>query len=158
MAHLVHHLLRDSAARHPARVAVRFKDQARTYAELDAEADRLAALLAAHGVRRGDRVGIYLHKSLESVASVFGILRAGAAYVPLDPGSPPRRIAFIVQNCAMRALVTTRAKLDGLRAAAPAGLPPTLVLADGAEAGAVAWTPWRGGAVPAPAGDGIDAD
>src|SRR5262249_8419593 len=114
MAYLAQHLLTESARRHPDRLAVIFRDQRRTYAELDAETNRLARALRAEGVRPGDRVGIYLHKSLESVVSVFGILKAGGVYVPLDPNSPPRRVAYILRNCGIRHLVTSQAKLEGL--------------------------------------------
>jgi amino acid adenylation domain-containing protein len=135
MIYLLDQLLRETVARHAGRPAVAFRERALTYAELDAESDRLARHLRAAGVGPGDRVGISLHKSLESVVSVFGILRAGAVYVPLDPNSPARRVGYIVRNCGMRALVTTAAKLEGLRAALPEGGPGTVVLAGGGPAG-----------------------
>jgi amino acid adenylation domain-containing protein len=115
MAYLAHHLLNESALRRPEQLAVAFKEQGRTYAELDAETNRLARVLHAHGVCPGDRVGIYLHKSLESVISIFAILKAGGVYVPLDPNSPPRRVAFIINNCGIRCLVTSLQKLAGLK-------------------------------------------
>ena len=62
--------------------------------------DRLHAL----GVRPGDRVGIYLRKSIDSVAAIYGILKAGAAYVPVDPGAPAERNAYIMDNCAVKAV------------------------------------------------------
>lgn len=143
MAYLAHHFLSESAHRHPQRVAVAFRAQRRSYAELDAETNRLARLLRATGVRPGDRVGIYLHKSLESVVSIFGILKAGGVYVPLDPNSPARRVAFIIRNCAMRGLVTSRQKLEGLRAVAEtSGHPETVLLVDGAAAEGE--RPWPG--------------
>jgi hypothetical protein len=54
-------------------------------------------------VRPGDRVGIYLRKSIDAVAAIYGILKAGAAYVPVDPGAPPARNAYILHNCAVNA-------------------------------------------------------
>jgi amino acid adenylation domain-containing protein len=57
------------------------------------------------GVRRGDRVGIYLQKSIDAVASIFGILKAGAAYVPVDPSAPVSRNAFILDDCSVTAVV-----------------------------------------------------
>lgn len=131
MVYLADQLLSTSVVRHPDRMAVSFKGQTLTYAELDAESNRLAGLLRATGVRRGDRVGIYLHKSLESIVSIFGILRAGGVYMPLDPNSPPRRIAFIIQNCAMRTLLTSAQKFEGLRPLASGnGWPTAVVLVD----------------------------
>jgi amino acid adenylation domain-containing protein len=96
----------EAAAAHPERVAVVEPGRAEiTYAALDALSDQLRARLHADGVRRGDRVGIYLRKSIDAVASILGILKAGAAYVPVDPTAPPERNAFILANCRVRAVV-----------------------------------------------------
>lgn len=76
-----------------------------TYRELAALSDRVRDRLAAWGVRRGDRVGIYLHKSIDAVAAIYGILKAGAAYVPVDPDAPAPRNAYILQNCEVKALL-----------------------------------------------------
>jgi amino acid adenylation domain-containing protein len=131
MVYLTQQLLTESASRHPERSAVRFQERSLTYAELEDLTNRLAALLADAGVRPGDRVGIYLHKALESVVSVFGIQKAGAAYVPLDPGSPPRRVAYILRNCGVRCVVTSEALLRGLAGAfADGGGPPVAVVTD----------------------------
>ena len=67
--------------------------------------DRLRDRLRAMGVRPGDRVGIYLRKSIDAVAAIFGILKAGAAYVPVDPGAPAARGAFILNNCQVNVVV-----------------------------------------------------
>jgi non-ribosomal peptide synthetase component F len=88
MTYLLPQLLMLSAARAPERDAVVFQDRRLTYAELDAQSNRLARLLAAQGVRRGDRVGLYLQKSLPSIVGIYAILKLGAAYVPIDPGAP----------------------------------------------------------------------
>ena len=57
------------------------------------------------GVRPGDRVGIHLRKSIDSVAAIYGVLKAGAAYVPVDPLAPAARNAYIMHDCAVAALV-----------------------------------------------------
>ncbi len=133
MAYLVDQLLMDSASRFPRHAAVSFKGHSLTYEELYEQSSRLAARIRVGGLRNGDRVGIYLHKSLESIVSIFGILKAGGVYVPLDPNSPPRRVAFIIQNCAMRALVTTTQKIEGLRAVTSGDAwPEAVILLDGA--------------------------
>jgi amino acid adenylation domain-containing protein len=104
--------LAGSAARHPGRVAVVDGERTVTYAELHERAGRLSGLLREHGVGRGDRVGLYLDKSLEAVVGIYAILRAGAAYVPLDPAAPPQRLAGIAANAGLRVLVTSRGKAE----------------------------------------------
>lgn len=78
------------------------------YAGLGSLSDRLRDRLAALGVGRGDRVGIYLRKSADGVASIFGILKSGAAYVPVDPTAPVARNAYIHGDCAVKAVIVER--------------------------------------------------
>ncbi|MGH2704398.1 MAG: amino acid adenylation domain-containing protein [Actinomycetota bacterium] len=106
MRSLLHQLLADSAARHPARVAVVDQERWLTYAELDRRSNQVARQLISMGVRRGDRVGLYLDKSMESVVAIYGTLKAGAAYVPLDPDAPPARLGGIARDAALRVLLT----------------------------------------------------
>ena len=99
--------LEDAVPRHAARIAIREADGATvTYAELGALTDRLRDRLVAMGVKPGDRVGVYLRKSIDTVAAIFGILKAGAAYVPVDPSAPPVRNAYILGNCSVKVAIT----------------------------------------------------
>ena len=107
MAYLLDHLLSESAARRPDGIAVIHEQNSLTYGELEASSNRLAHALLASGVKPGDRVGIYLPKSLESIISVFGIMKAGACYVPLHMASPGRRLAEIARQCEMGCLITS---------------------------------------------------
>jgi len=95
-----------SAERFPDREAVRCDGHGLTYAELVRRANQLSRLLVEQGVKRGDRVGIYMNKSLESVISVYGALKAGGAYVPLDPFAPAARLAYVIRDCGIRHLIT----------------------------------------------------
>jgi amino acid adenylation domain-containing protein len=106
--HLLHQLLDDSAERFPDRTAVVDRDRLATYQEVSHRSGQLANLLGQLGVRRGDRVGIYLEKSLEAVVGIYGVLKAGAAYVPLDPRAPMARLGYMAGNCGIRWLVTGR--------------------------------------------------
>jgi amino acid adenylation domain-containing protein len=106
---LLHHLLRLSAERHPQRTAVVEGERALTYRELDALSGRVAGALVEAGVRPGDRVGLLCPKSLESVAAIFAILKAGGIYVPLDPHAPPRRNARILAGTDAGVLVASAA-------------------------------------------------
>lgn len=122
MRYLLPQAIDETAERAPDREAVRFDGRALSYGELAEASNRLAQLLLAEGVRRGDRVGIYLGKSLESAVALYGIMKAGAAYVPLDPAAPPARIAYIVRDCGIRHLVTEDARAETLAALAGEGI------------------------------------
>jgi amino acid adenylation domain-containing protein len=114
MDYLLPHFLIRSAARHPAKEAVRMDGVALTYEQLDRLTNQLARTLIANGVKRGDRVGLYVHKSHASVIGVFGIMKAGAAYVPLDPSAPAKRLAYITRDCDIKVVLTCAARLRTL--------------------------------------------
>ncbi|MEM7125430.1 MAG: amino acid adenylation domain-containing protein [Chloroflexota bacterium] len=99
-----------SALRFPKKEAFRFRNESISYADLASWTNQLAHALLKSGVQSGDRVGIYLNKSLECAVAIHGIMKAGAAYVPLDPLAPLDRIAGIIQDCAITHLVTHDAK------------------------------------------------
>jgi len=104
-------LLRDSAARHGGRDAVVLEGASLSYAALASQANRIARSLRGRGVTRGDRVGLWLHKSHAAIAALWGALEAGAAYVPIDPGAPPARLATIARDAGLAALVTSPDRL-----------------------------------------------
>ncbi|MEO1373523.1 MAG: amino acid adenylation domain-containing protein [Cyanobacteria bacterium J06635_10] len=108
MSYLVHQLLENSAQQYPDKDAVVYKDNSVTYRELDAFSNQLAWILRNNGIEKGDRVGICLNKSIEEIVAIYGILKASAVYVPIDPTSPVQRLAFFIENCSIKALVTTR--------------------------------------------------
>ncbi len=135
MANLLHQLLRDAARARPEHEAVRCAGRSLSYAELDRASDGLAGALSAAGVGLGDRVGIHLPKREEMVASVYGAMKAGAAYVPLDPKAPVRRLAMVAEDCRIAALVTTPSSAAALLEAMQEHRPALIVLVDdGAEA------------------------
>ncbi|MEL6245648.1 MAG: amino acid adenylation domain-containing protein [Pseudomonadota bacterium] len=96
----------DWAGRAPVAEAFRCAGRSLTYRDLAERSNQLAHWLINAGVRPGDRVGIFLHKSLETAIAVFGILKAGAAFAPLDPGAPVQRLRAIVDDCTLKALIT----------------------------------------------------
>jgi amino acid adenylation domain-containing protein len=102
-------LLEASARRFPDSPAVGMAEGTPiTYAELDALSDRMRDRLWAFGVRPGDRVGLRLHKSVDGIMTIFGALKAGAAYVPVDAESPPARGAYILNDCQVKVVVTEK--------------------------------------------------
>src|SRR5437867_2881458 len=133
----LHGFFAASAARHPNRTAVIEPGRGEiTYRALDELSDRGRDRLHTMDVGQGDRVGIYLGKSIDAVASIYGILKAGAAYVPVDPGAPPARNAFIMNNCGVSALIVAHRLLEKLREEDTAlGQPPQLITVEGTGAG-----------------------
>jgi amino acid adenylation domain-containing protein len=101
------HRYLDAAAREwPDRLAVQEPGGGSiTYRDLDHLSDRLRDRLVQLGVRPGDRVGFWIRKSIDAVATIFGALKAGAAYVPVDPGAPPERNGYILADCTVAAVV-----------------------------------------------------
>ncbi|GJE18436.1 non-ribosomal peptide synthetase [Methylobacterium marchantiae] len=119
-----HGLFTDQARQRPDAIAVTYEGQSLTYWELDAASNRLAHCLRDRGIGPGERVAIFLDRSLDMVVAVMAVLKSGAAYVPLDPSFPSARIAFMIADCGA-ALILTK---QGLQAALPACAVPMLAL------------------------------
>ncbi len=109
---LLHHLFERRAANSPQRVAVWCDGASLTYAELDQAAERLARRLRSAGVRRGDHVGLLLPRSAEVYVALLAVLKAGAAYVPLDPDYPAERVGYILEDCQAQSLITHSSLAD----------------------------------------------
>ena len=99
MAYLLQRLLTEAAARRPNLTAVAADGCVLTYRDLDRLSNKVARALLRLGVTQGDRVGILAPKSAASVAGIYGVLKAGACYVPLDPKAPAQRISNIAADC-----------------------------------------------------------
>jgi amino acid adenylation domain-containing protein len=98
MTYLLHRLLTEAAARQPQRTAVASGGCVLSYGELDELSNKLARALQRLGVAPGDRVGILAPKSAAAVIAIYGVLKAGACYVPLDPKAPDERLGFVVRD------------------------------------------------------------
>ncbi|HEU0053747.1 MAG TPA: non-ribosomal peptide synthetase, partial [Longimicrobium sp.] len=105
----IHHLFEARAAERPDAPAVVHHGAVTTYGELNARANRVARRLRALGAGPETVVGVHLPRTPDLVATLLGVLKAGAAYVPLDPAYPPERVAFMVGDTRIRVLVTTSA-------------------------------------------------
>lgn len=114
MTFLLPQLVDRAAERDAERDAYRVPGHGLSYGELARRSDRLAALLADEGVGRRDRVGVFMPRCLESPLAVYGILKAGAAFVPLDPHLPVDALRRLIVDCDIRCLVAHAGAARGL--------------------------------------------
>ena len=130
----VHQLFEDAVDRHPRRPAVDGAGGSLTYGELDRFANRLAHRLRRRGVGPGHRVGVLLDHSPELVAALLAVLKAGAAYVPLDPQHPGSQVEYILADAGVALLLTAGGPARGLDAAGVELLDVTVAAGEGAAA------------------------
>ncbi|MHC5744030.1 MAG: non-ribosomal peptide synthetase [Nostoc sp.] len=110
----IHQLFESQVDITPDAIAVIYENQQLTYYELNYRANQLAHYLRSLGVGSDALVGLCVERSLEMVIGLLGILKAGAAYVPLDPEYPPERLSFILEDAQVRVLLTQQSLLDRL--------------------------------------------
>lgn len=136
-AECVHELFEAQVERTPKAVALEFGGERLSYENLNARANQLARRLQANSIQPDDRVGIYMPRSMDMIIAILGILKAGAAYVPLDPSLPKRRLEYMVEDAGARVILTCTGQdmpaldFDGveIQVIEPAGT----VVADGSQ-------------------------
>src|SRR5215204_107816 len=133
----LHDFLISATAQYPDHVAVVDPNVgALTYRELGQLSDRVRDRLCALGVKPGDRVGVCLRKSADTVAAIYGVLKTGSAYVPVDSTAPPARDAYIMHNCGVKAVVIESRLVDKFRAEyEQLGMLPKFLLLEGVGGG-----------------------
>ncbi|KAF2422748.1 hypothetical protein EJ08DRAFT_475481 [Tothia fuscella] len=118
---LLHQFVELRAGMHPDRIAFRFatsissdatKEQCWTYKELDEEGNLIAHFLHGQGIHPGSVIGICFDKCPEASFAILGVLKAGCAYVAIDPGAPPARKAFIVRDSGAKLVLTSNGSMD----------------------------------------------
>jgi len=107
MVYNLSHLLEKSAERFPNKEAFRCLDETISYSDLNHKADQLASYLLDNGLHKGDRVGIYMNRCLNTAVAVYGILKAGGAFVAINPFSPHSRTLTIMQDCGIAFILST---------------------------------------------------
>jgi acyl-CoA synthetase (AMP-forming)/AMP-acid ligase II len=111
--------LRFATLQHPEKIALVTKDSRMSYISLSTFSDSLSSWLLAQGLKKGDRVVVCLENSIETVISIFGILRAGGCIVVLNPTTPSEGIQYVVENCHARFLISRAEKTLSLSQSTP---------------------------------------
>ena len=155
----IHELVRAHALASPDEIALCFERQRLSYRELDERANRAAHGLRAAGVRTGDRVGVCLERSLDLVVMLLAVLKAGAAYVPMDTGHPAERLSYTVTDAGLEVVITGSAgfpEVSGVRLLHPDKLAsgdwPATPPEDGGSAGDAAYVIYTSGSTGRPKG------
>jgi len=107
--YLIHHLLEQAAVTHPEKIAIKQAERTVTYGELIRESQKMKCFLQEQGVKKGDRVGIFLDKSIEQLTAMFGISMAGAVFVFINTILKKNQIEYIIHDCTIKLLITTAA-------------------------------------------------
>jgi amino acid adenylation domain-containing protein len=128
-------LIEERVDRAPDAVAVVAGEERLTFGELDTRANQIAHRLIGFGCGPEQRVGVVLERGIDLVPTLLGVLKSGAAYVPVDPGFPAERMAFVLGDASVRVVVTEAALVPSVAALVPAGA-RLLVLGPGVLAGA----------------------
>ncbi|PFD72567.1 non-ribosomal peptide synthetase [Bacillus cereus] len=103
---MVHTMFEEQVKKTPEAIAASYENEQITYKELDKRANQLAHYLQKHGVGPESLVGVYMERSLQMMIALLGILKSGAAYVPLDPTYPESRLRYILEDAGIEVLVT----------------------------------------------------
>jgi acyl-CoA ligase (AMP-forming) (exosortase A-associated) len=159
----LHQIILHSASRTPSAPALRYRGNGESYEELAAAVERAASRLGAAGVRRLDRVAIWLDKRFETVHALFGASAAGGVFVPVNPLLRAEQVGHILRDCNVRVLLTSSERLTALApvlAACPDLQTVLLVDRPAPAAGHYRVELWQeeSGCVPAPASSGADND
>lgn len=110
----IHALVTATAARAPQKTAAIFGEESISYSDLERHANQIAQRLVSMGVQSGDLVGLAVERSLDMLACVLGILKTGAAYVPLDPAYPEDRLSYMLSASGLKVVVTQAALIKEL--------------------------------------------
>lgn len=113
----LHQLFEKTAEQYPENIAVQFNNESISYSELNKKANRFARYLRSFGIGTGDFAAIFLSRTPDMYIAMLGILKAGAAYIPIDPKYPADRVLFILNNCHAKILISSSdliGKLAGL--------------------------------------------
>jgi amino acid adenylation domain-containing protein len=106
----IHGLVEAQAARTPGKTAVVYQDTSLTYDQVNRRSNKLAHYLIANGIGKGDLVGVMIDRNEHSIETFLGVMKSGAAYVPVDTSYPPVRKEFLISDAGMKLIITTDAQ------------------------------------------------
>lgn len=112
---MIHHTIQHAAQRFPEREAFRCGKVSLSFAQIEKKSNQMASLLLDLGVRKGDRIGVHLNRSIETAVAIFGIMKVGAAYVPLDPNAPASRTRTLILDCGIEQLIANTGQIRSLQ-------------------------------------------
>lgn len=112
----IHDLVRDVCLKSPSASAVISEKRTYTYSELDNASERIAIHLIKTGIKVGEAVGVFMNRSFNTVAGLLGILKSGAAYVPLDPNLPEERLTYLIENAGLSVILTELGLMENIPA------------------------------------------
>lgn len=115
MTTFVHELIEHSAVKEPSSIALILKSNSLTYQELNSQIELIAQGYSSLGIVRADRIGIYLHKTFETVTSLFACSYAGAVFVPINPVLKSAQVNHIVNDCDIKILITNRGRFNAIK-------------------------------------------
>lgn len=108
----IHELIQEQVKRTPKTIALQYEDKCLTYKELNKRSNELAKILISLGVKPGSLVGIFANRSLDMMVGLLGVLKAGGAYLPLDPSFPSERLAFMIEDSGASIILTQTSLLN----------------------------------------------
>lgn len=107
--------IKKAAEKFPEKAAFRFSKDSITYEELLNRVNQTASVLIENGVKRGDRIGVFLKPCLETAIAIYGIMNAGAVYVPIDTNSPTKRVSYLINDCEIKHLISNQNQSSSLK-------------------------------------------
>lgn len=106
----IHELFQEQAYNNPNKIALKFEGESLTYAQLNSRINKLANYLISLGVRKNQMIAVYIERSIEMIVALYGILKAGAAYLPLDPSYPEERLKYMLEDSSVEIALIQKEK------------------------------------------------
>lgn len=121
----LHQLFEEQVKKNPNKIAIYFENASSTYLELNSKANKIAHYLLYNGIKKSDVVAVYLIKSIDFVASILGVMKVGAAYLPIDASYPPARVEYMIKDSESKLIISESSIIKMITC--PFGVPAILI-------------------------------